>query len=164
MDYSACSPGGQSGWLRRLALLLAVFAAACVHPPESRFPAVLRGPVLHADAELVTGAAALDAPLGPLELSRAWVRQQGQELRWHVVVANPTASGFAVTIVVRMLDASGGTTASDTLSFELRRGDEREIDARIPARDPAGAASAWRIEAWVRVLAAPDRRTLGGTG
>jgi hypothetical protein len=127
---------------------------------------VLQGPLLLSGAAFEVGTAAADAPLGPLELKRAWVRKEGGDALWHVAVANPTSSGFGVTVVVRLLGPSGETAASDAISFELGRGAEREVESTVAVAtsDAASSAASWRIEAWVRVLPAPDRRTLGGTG
>lgn len=119
------------------------------------------GPVLSAEESLRTGEPTPDSPLGPLRLRQAWVRSSEPGTRWHVAIENPTTSPFGVTIVLRLVDADGTTGAWDSVSFELERGETREIDREVGAVPPA--IGGWSLEAWVRVLPAPDRRTLGGT-
>lgn len=160
--YSACSGGGQSAGVLWPVVLLALLSVGCVHPPASRFPATLAGPVTAIEEPLSSGEATPDAPYGPLRLGNAWVRSTAAGHRWHLQVENPTTSPFGVTIVLRLLDAGGATRASDSVSFAIGRHDVREIEREL-AEAPPGVTG-WRLDAWVRVLPAPDRRTLGGTG
>jgi len=147
--------------------LLALTAAACVHPPRSEFPAIIGGAV-HAPTQgpAASGAPIDDAPPGPLRLSDGTIVKEQGGLRWQVVVHNPTSSPFGVTLVLTVVDADGQLRESDNVSFRIGSGETREVSRVAPAPGPAPPAHAgsWQIESWVRVLEAPDRRTLRGTG